>query len=188
MSKVFLWLFLLPPIEIFLWVWVAHYISGWWIFLWTIGAFFFGMSLMVNSFRTLPQMQGAQGIRGFQLNASSPEFAPALIRALAGLLFVIPGLLTDAVAILLLLPPIQQIVQKSAMRLLAKRQEAVKEAMQEAMMAQMRQQGFDSSMFTQGSFTTNDGFSGTTVDGEARTVEPMQTNSPQIGRKPANDD
>ncbi len=183
MSKVFLWLFLLPPIEIFLWVWVAHFISGWWIFLWTIAAFFFGMSLMVNSFRALPQLHGAQGLRGFQLNANSSDFAPALIRALAGLLFVIPGLLTDAVALLLLLPPVQHIVQKSAMRTLAKRQHAV----QEAMMEQMRQHGFPDG-FSQDGFSQHSGFSGTTVEGEARTVEPMPTNSPQIGRQPANDD
>jgi len=187
MSKVFLWLFLLPPIEIFLWVWIAHFISGWLIFLWTIAAFFFGMSLMVNSFRMLPQLHGAQGMRGFQMNASSPEFAPALIRALAGLLFVIPGLLTDAVALMLLLPPVQHIVQKSAMRTLVKRQHAV----QEAMMEQMRQHGFPHGGFSQDGFdgfSPHDGFTGTTVEGEARTVEPMQTNSQQIGRQPANDD
>lgn len=184
MSKVFLWLFLLPPIEIFLWVWVAHFISGWWIFLWTIFAFFFGMSLMVNSFRAVPQLHGAQGMRGFQLNANSSEFAPALIRALAGLLLVIPGLLTDAVALFLLLPPIQHLVQKSAIRTFAKRQQAV----QEAMMEQMRQHGFSSDPFSQGGFSPNGGFTGTTVEGEARVVEPTPTNNPKIGRQPANDD
>ena len=184
MSKVFLWLFLLPPIGIFLWVWVAHFISGWWIFLWTVFAFFFGMSLMVNSFRSFPQLQGAQGIRGFQMNANSSDFAPALIRALAGLLLVIPGLLTDAVALFLLLPPVQHLVQKTAMRTLAKRQVA----MQEAMMEQMRQHGFGQDAFMQGGFSQYDGFTGTTVEGEARPIEPTPTNHPQIGRTSANDD
>lgn len=185
MSKVFLWLFLLPPIEIFLWIWATDFVSGWWVFLWTIAAVFFGMSLMVNSFRGLPQLHGAQSMRGFQLNANSPEFAPALIRSLAGLLLLIPGLLTDVVGLFLLLPPIQHIVQKSAMRTLAKRQSA----MQEAMMEQMRQHGFPQDAFTQDGFASNGGFTrGTTVEGEARTVEPMPTNSPKIGRQPANDD
>ncbi|HEY4712685.1 MAG TPA: FxsA family protein [Aquirhabdus sp.] len=184
MSKVFLWLFLLPPIEIFLWIWVAHFVSGWWILLWTIGAFFFGMSLMVKSFRAIPQLRSAQGIRSFQLNSATQQLAPALIQALAGLLFVIPGLLTDAFALFLLLPPVQHVVQKSAMRKLAKSQEA----MQKSMMEQMRQHGFPDGAFTQDGFAQQGGFSGTTVEGEARTVEPMQTNSPQIGRQPANDD
>lgn len=180
MSKVFLWLFLLPPIEIFLWIWAAHFVSGWWILLWTIGAFFVGMSLMVKSFRLLPQLHGAQGMQGFQLNLLTPQLAPALTQALAGLLFVIPGLLTDAFAIFLLLPPVQHMVRKSAAQKLAKRQEA--------MMEQMRQHAFTQGGFQDG-FSHNGGFTrGTTVEGEARTVEPMPTNSPQIGRQPANDD
>lgn len=185
MGKVFLWLFLLPPIEIFLWIWAADFVSGWWVALWTIAACFIGMSVMVNSFRNLPQLHGAQGIRGFQMNVNSPEVAPALVRSVAGLLLLIPGLLTDAVGLFLLLPPIQHIVQKSAMRTLVKRQAA----MQEAMMEQMRQHGFPQDAFTQDGFSPNGGFTrGTTVEGEARTVEPMPTNSPQIGRQPANDD
>lgn len=183
MSKVFLWLFLLPPIEIFLWIWAAHFVSGWWILLWTICAFFIGISLMVKSFRLLPQL-GAQRMQAFQLNLGIPQIAPALTQALAGLLLVIPGLLTDAIALFLLLPPVQHLVQKSAMRILAKRQHAVKEAMME----QMRQHGFPHDAFSQDGFSKQGGFSGTTVEGAARIVEPMPIHRPQIGRKPANDD
>lgn len=183
MSKVFLWLFLLPPIEIFLWVWVAHFISGWWILLWTIGAFFFGMSLMVSSFRMLPKLQGAQGMQAFQFDSGTPELGKALTRALAGLLFVIPGLLTDAFAILLLLPPVQYAVQRLVLRFFAKRQAA--------MMAQMRKHGFSPDGFSAGGFTSDGfssyGFRGTTVEGEARVVEPKPEKHIQL-RQPANDD
>ena len=152
--------------------------------MWTVFAFFFGMSLMVKSFRVLPQIQGAQGILGLQVAANTAEFAPALIRALAGLLLVIPGLLTDAIALLLLLPPVQHLVQRSAMQAMAKRQNAV----QEAMMEQMRQHGFPQGGFSQDGFSSNGGFNGTTIEGKARTVEPTPTNNPRVGRQPANDD
>lgn len=139
---------------------------------------------MVKSFRAIPQLRSAHGMRSFQLNAGTQQLAPALMQALAGLLFVIPGLLTDVFALLLLLPSVQHWVQQSAMRKLANRQEA----MQKVMMEQMRQHGFPDSAFTQDGFTQQGGFSGKTVDGEARTVEPKPINSPQIGRQPVNDD
>jgi hypothetical protein len=71
--------------------------------------------------------------------------------------------------------------------MMAKRQQAMQEAMQEAMMEQMRQHGFPQG-FSHDSFSQQGGFTGTTVEGEARTVEPMDINSPKIGRQPANDD
>ncbi len=179
MSKLFFGLMLLPPVEIFLWVMASHYVSGWWIFLWTVAAFFIGMSLLVSSFRLLPRMHGAQGVQAFQLNSNSPELGAALTRALAGLLFVLPGLLTDALAILLLLPPVQFIVRKMVIRFFLKRQEA--------MMAQMQQYGFTPDGFTSSGFAS-DGFTrGTTVEGEARVVEPMPSKRIELGL-PANDD
>jgi UPF0716 protein FxsA len=183
MNKMFLGILLLPPIEIFLWIWAAHFISGWWIFWWTIMAVFIGTSLIRSGISMLPKLQGAQGIQAFQLNAGAPEFGKALTRTLAGLLFVIPGLLTDVFALLLLLPPVQYGVQKWAIRFIAKRQEA--------MMAQMRQSGFSADSFSTDGFSSggfsSDGFRGTTVEGEARVVEPMPEKLIDL-RKPANDD
>ena len=188
MSKLFFGLLLLPPIEIFLWVWAAHFVSGWWIFWWTMMAVFMGTSLMRSGLSVLPKLQGVQGIQAFQLNSGTPEVGRALTRALAGLLLVIPGLLTDAFALILLLPPVQYGVQKWAMGFFAKRQEA--------MMAQMKQSGFSSESFsregfTSGGFRTNDfttdGFTGTIVEGEARVVEAKPEKQIEM-RQPANDD
>jgi len=188
MGNFFFWLLLLPPIEIFLWIWAAHFVSGWLIFWWTLMAMFFGMSLIRSGLSMLPKLQGAQGIQAFQLNSGSPELGKALTRALAGLLFVIPGLLTDAIAILLLLPPVQYGVQKWVIRFAEKRQEA--------MMAQMRRSGFSPDGFTSGGFSPNDfssdafhsdGFRGRTVEGEARVVEPQPEKKIEL-RQPANDE
>jgi UPF0716 protein FxsA len=159
-----------------------------WIFWWTIMAVFIGSSLIRSGLSVLPKLQGVQGIQAFQLNAGAPEFGKALTRALAGLLLVIPGLLTDVFALILLLPPVQYGVQKWAMGFFTKRQEA--------MMAQMRQSGFSSesfstNRFTSGGFPTNDftadGFRGTTVEGEARVVETKPEKQIEM-RQPANDD
>jgi UPF0716 protein FxsA len=141
MSKLFFGLLLLPPIEIFLWILAAHFVSGWWIFWWTIIAVFMGTSLIRSGLSVLPKLQGVQGIQAFQLNSGTPEVGRALTRTLAGLLLVIPGLLTDAFALILLLPPVRYGVQKWAMRFFAKRQEA--------MMAQMRQSGLQQMVLPQ---------------------------------------
>lgn len=188
MGNFFFWLLLLPPIEIFLWIWAAHFVSGWLIFWWTLMAMFIGMSLIRSGLSMLPKLQGAQGIQAFQLNSGSPELGKALTRALAGLLFVIPGLLTDAIAILLLLPPVQYGVQKWVIRFAEKRQEA--------MMAQMRRSGFSADSFTSGGFSPNgfssdtfnsDGFRGRTVEGEARVVEPQPEKKIELSQ-PVNDE
>ncbi len=191
MNKVLLWLLLLPPIEIFLWIWLAHFVSGWWIFLWTIAAFFIGVTLMRTSLASvMPQLRGQQGAVNFQLNPST-DLAVALSRALAGLLFVIPGLLSDVFALVLLLPPIQRLVQKTVTQVLARRQQA--------MMAQMQSQGFGGNAFGGNPFSesafgdspfSSGGFGqrGTVVDGEARTVEPTTEKPKQIGPSSANDE
>jgi UPF0716 protein FxsA len=187
MGKLFFGLLLLPPIEIFLWIWATHFVSGWWVFWWTIMAVFIGSSLIKSGLSVLPKLQGAQGILAFQLNSATPEVGKALTRVLAGLLFVIPGLLTDAFALILLLPPVQYGVQKWAVHFYAKRQEA--------MMAQMKRSGFASGMFSPDGFTSSDfpsnsfgsnHFSGTTVEGEARVVEPKPEKYIDL-KKSAND-
>ncbi|WP_410211847.1 FxsA family protein [Aquirhabdus sp.] len=188
MNKVLLWLLLLPPIEIFLWIWLAHFVSGWWIFLWTVAAFFIGVTLMRTSLASvMPQLRGQQGGANFQLDPST-DIAVALSRALAGLLFAIPGLLSDVFAVILLLPPIQRWVQKTVVQVLARRQQA--------MMAQMQSQGFGGSVFGESPFGdspfSSGGFGqpsrGTVVEGEARTVEPAIEKPKQIGPASANDE
>ncbi len=182
MSKIFFGFLLLLSMEIFLWVWIAHFISGWWIFLWTIGAFFVGMSLMVKSFRALPQIQAMQGIKAYQFNAGAPELGITLTRTFAGLLLVAPGLLTDAVALLLFLSPVQNSIQKLILRYVEKRQQS--------MSAYMQRYSFSQDSFSADGFKSNgfaDVFSGTTVEGEARVVEPKLENQKQL-RHPANDE
>jgi UPF0716 protein FxsA len=194
MSRIFFGFLLLLAIEISLWVWIAHLISGWWIFLSTVAAFFIGMSLMIKSFRALPQIQAMQGMKAFQFNAGAPELGITVTRTLAGLLLVMPGLLTDAFALLLFLPPVQYSIQKLMLRYVEKRQHM--------MSAHMQQYGFSQDGFSQDSFSADDffrsdsfksdtfradHFSGTTVEGEARVVEPKPDNQKQL-QQPINDD
>jgi len=150
MNKLALGLLLLPPLEILTWIWASHYVGGWTIFWWTVIAFFLGLSLMRRSLASvMPQLRGGQ-------IAPDGDAAGALTYALAGLLLAIPGLLTDVLALLLLLPPVQYLVRRGLGQYVAQRQEA--------MMAQMQRQGFftfDSDGFgPQGGFGTQGGFGG----------------------------
>lgn len=184
MSKVFLWLLLLLiPIEIMLWRFTSHQLGSGWMVLWGVATFFYGLYL-IGGLKKLPHLNVMlNGMQAFPSDFRSHQITSVLTRAFAGLLFLIPGLLTDVLAILLLLPPVQYGVHKLVLNFFLKRQAA----MQEVMMNQMRQHGFARGAFTQDGFSPNGGFSGTTVEGEARTVESMPTNNPQIGRQPAND-
>ncbi len=172
MSKVVLGVMFLPVIEIVLWIWAAKFVGGWWVFLWTIAAIFIGLSFVRHSIASvMPQLQG-QGIQQIHLsnNADMPR---VLTRALAGVLLAIPGLLTDVLAVLLLLPPIQRMVQDHVGRMMAKRQQAMMAQMQRQAEA-FGQQGFGQGFsWPQGEdHPFQGGGRGTVVEGEARTVEP----------------
>jgi UPF0716 protein FxsA len=154
----------------------------------------------------LPQLRGAQGVQMMQIDPSV-DLARALTRALAGLLLVLPGLLTEALALIVLLPPVQYVVRRWVLRFWVARQQV--------MMAQMQQRAFTGTIFGEGggfsgSFTSGtfdaeafknifaqggfaepdsmrDSGRGTTVDGEARVVEPAPVEPKLIGHS-ANDE
>ena len=192
MNKVVLGVMLLPVIEITLWIWASHLVGGWWVFLWTVAAFFIGLSFVRHSIGSvLPQLRG-QNIQQIQLD-SRADMPKVLTRALAGVLLAIPGLFTDVLAVLLLLPPIQRFVQDRVAQMMAKRQQAMMAQMQRQAEA-FAQQSFGQQGFGQGfSWPTgdNDSFSaagrGTVIDGEARTVEPEPKDMKRIDHA-ANDD
>lgn len=177
MNKVVLGVMILPVIEITLWIWASHIVGGWWVFLWTVAAVFIGLSFVRHSISSvLPQLRG-QNIQQIQLD-SGADMPRILTRALAGILLAIPGLLTDMFAVLLLLPPIQRIVQDRVAIMMAKRQQAMMAQMQRQAEAFAQQQGFGQNFGAGFTWPTgedspfNPAGRGTVIDGEARTVEP----------------
>lgn len=96
----------IPVAEILFSIWLGKQIGGWMLFLWFVIAFFVGRQLMRSATTVLmPQMAGLQ-TGGPQ--TVSADLLAALCTALAGFLFIVPGVITDALGVLLLLPPLQQ--------------------------------------------------------------------------------
>ncbi|WP_336166308.1 FxsA family protein [Acinetobacter sp. 161(2023)] len=110
-------------VEIAVWIGVAQFISGWYVFFWFIIAFFIGLGLIRRSTAgIMPQLQQMQ-MTG-QLG-SDPTVTKKLAYAFAGFLLMLPGLVSDVLAILILIPGVQTAFRNIAMRTLAKRQQAM---------------------------------------------------------------
>lgn len=96
-------------IDVVLSIWVGKLVGGWMLLLWFVMAFFVGRQIMKAASKELaPQLQQAQLGGAVDPNAN---FLAAICQALAGFLFILPSVLTDAIAILLLLPPVQKALQ-----------------------------------------------------------------------------
>lgn len=122
--------------EILVWIFVGNLVgSGWYVFFWFIAAFFIGLSMLRSSTaHIMPQMQQMQMTGGLDANGGMGQHLP---RAIAGFLLLVPGLLTDAVAVLMLLPPVQRAFKDVAMKAMQKRQQAMMNQMMGGMMGGM---------------------------------------------------
>lgn len=186
-------------IEMLLWIVLAQFMSGWYVFFWFIIAGFLGISMMRKTAQTLNPM--AQQMKaGVIPNAANqpPEstITKSLAMGLAGLLLLLPGILSDVVAGLLLLPMIQKKLTNKAKDYAMKNQDKMMAMMAKQMGGTGSPFGnmggnspFGNNPFGAGSPFGNNSpfgkspFGGTTVDGEAKTVN---TDAKRINS--ANDD
>lgn len=178
-------------IEMLLWYLIAQFVSGWFVFIWFVVAIFIGLALIKKSASTLNPM--AQQLKGGIIPnpANQPPestITKAIATGIAGVLFLLPGLLTDVGALLIMLPAIQKLLTTKAKDYALKNQDKMM-----AMMA--KQMGGNSPFgnmggmgkvnpnnpFGQGNPFGNGGFGkfggGTTIDGQAK-----------VKQKSANDD
>ena len=126
-------------LEILVWIGIGDLVgSMWYVFFWFVVAFFIGLNLIrANSQGLMPQMQQMQmGQFG-----GSPELSNNLPKIIAGILLVIPGVITDVLALLLLLPPVQKAMKAAGMKYMAKKQEAMMNNMMGGMMGNMGDMG-----------------------------------------------
>lgn len=154
-------------LEIAVWIIVAQFISGWTVFFWFIFAFIIGLMLIVSSMKSImPALQQVQmtGHANFE-----GAIGKRLVWAMSGLLLAIPGLITDVLAILIMIPFMQKIVKNALMSAMAKRQQKMMQDMMNNMgmggknpFADMMQQ-----MQGQRGFGQDDSI----IDGEAREVK-----------------
>lgn len=168
-------------LEIAVWIGVAHFISGWYVFFSFFITFFIGLSMIRSSTSTImPQMQQMQMTGQMGMDG---EVGKKLTIAMSGFLLMIPGLITDVIAILILIPGVQKLARNFAMGMIAKRQQAMMNKMMGGMMgdsmgnmggqagqnpfADLMRQMQD--MQNQGGGTYRDS---SIIDGESREIEP----------------
>lgn len=168
--------------EILVWILVGNWVgSGWYVFFWFIAAFVMGLNLLRGSTaHIMPQMQQMQ--MGAMMGGN-PQMGKHLTRAIAGLLLAIPGLISDVIAVLLLIPFVQNLFKNIAMKAMQKRQEAMMNQMMGGMMggqagaggaqgnpfADMMRQMQEMQRGQTGGFSQQDS---NVIDGEAREVTP----------------
>lgn len=160
MSFLFVVLFIIADITAS--IWFGKLVGGWMLLLWFVIAFILGRQIMKGATKVLmPQFQGAQ--QGQTLD-TSPDFLAAICQALAGVLFIIPSMLTDVVAVFLLMPPVQRLLQGRMQNAFAARGSSF------MMMGGMGRFSQGQSPFAQPSSFEE---SGQIIDGEATEITPQ---------------
>jgi len=160
--------------EVLVWIGVGDLVgSMWYVFFWFVIAFFIGLNLVRSSTSTImPQLQQMQ-MTG-QLGGD-PAVTKKLALAMAGFLLMVPGLITDVLALLVLIPSVQTAFRNALMKTMAKRQQAMMGGMGNGSAGQnpfadlMRQ--MQDMQNQQGGSQYRDS---TIIDGEAREVKPDQ--------------
>ena len=191
-------------IEMLLWYLIAQFTSGWWVFGWFILAAIAGAYLVKRGLATLKPMAGQA-----QMAMLNPAMRPqentivqAIAFAIAGILLILPGILSDIVAIVILMPPVQNKFKAFAKDYATKNPEKLMQIMANRMGGMDPSQlgglgGMMGGMGGQNPFanspfgnmnanksSNNRKFGGTTVDGQAKTVN---STAKRITRS-ANDD
>lgn len=112
-ARVLLVLMLLPAIEIAVLVWLALETSVWFVLALLLGAGLLGTFLArQQGLRAMTRV--ADEVRRGRMPADA--LLDALLVSLAAVLLILPGLLSDVVAILLLFPPTRHLLKRSAKR------------------------------------------------------------------------
>ena len=165
--------------EVLVWIGVGDLVGSMWcVFFWFIIAFFIGLNLVRSSTSNImPQLQQMQ-MTG-QLG-SDPAVTKKLAIAMSGFLLMLPGLISDVLSVLVLIPAVQTAFRNALMKTMAKRQQALMDQMMGGMgggaaggqnpfadlMRQMQEM-----QNQQGGGQYRDS---TVIDGEAREVKPEQ--------------
>ncbi len=177
--KLFLIIFAGFILEVCVWIGVGDLDgSMWYVFFWFMAAFFIGLNLIRKySSGLMPQMQQMQ----MGQMSGDPALASNLPKILAGFFLMIPGLISDVIAVLMLIPAVQKAFQAGMMKIMMKRQQAMMEKMMGGMMGDMGGMGgaqgqnpFADMMRQMQEMQNQQGGRGdsTIIDGEAREVTP----------------
>lgn len=123
-------------IEMLLWYLLAQFISGWWVFIWFIIAAVIGISLIRKGMASLNPMAQQMKAGGMMNPAMRPQEATmmkSVAMAAAGILLLIPGVLSDLIALLVVLPPVQKKLKDVANNYVMNNQQKMMEMMAKQM-------------------------------------------------------
>jgi len=123
-------------IEMLLWYLLAQFMSGWWVFIWFIIAAVIGISLIRKGMAALNPMAQQMKAGGMMNPAMRPQestMIKSVAVAAAGLLLLIPGVLSDLLALLVILPPVQKKLKDFANNYVMNNQQKMMEMMAKQM-------------------------------------------------------
>lgn len=123
-------------IEMLLWYLLAQFMSGWWVFMWFIIAAVIGISLIRKGMAALNPMAQQMKAGGMMNPAMRPQestMIKSVAVAAAGLLLLIPGVLSDLLALLVILPPVQKKLKDFANNYVMNNQQKMMEIMAKQM-------------------------------------------------------
>ena len=123
-------------IEMLLWYLLAQFMSGWWVFMWFIIAAVIGISLIRKGMAALNPMAQQMKAGGMMNPAMRPQestMVKSVAVAAAGLLLLIPGVLSDLLALLVILPPVQKKLKDFANNYVMNNQQKMMEMMAQQM-------------------------------------------------------
>ncbi len=163
-------------LEILVWIAVGDLIgSMWYVFFWFVAAFFIGLNIVrkyLGGF--LPQLQkmktGDVSVETIQ-NTEGVNLTENLPKVLAGFLLMVPGLITDVLAVLVLIPSVQNMCKAAMMSAIAKRQQAMFNQMMNDMGGNA-QNPFADMMRQMQDMQQGHSYDSNIIDGEAREVKP----------------
>ncbi|WP_296238815.1 FxsA family protein [Psychrobacter sp. UBA5136] len=127
-------------IEMLLWYLLAQFMSGWWVFMWFIIAAVIGISLVRKGMAALNPMAQQMKAGGMMNPAMRPQestMIKSVAMAVAGILLLIPGVLSDLLALLVVLPPVQKKLKDLANNYVMNNQQKMMEMMAKQMGGQM---------------------------------------------------
>lgn len=123
-------------IEMLVWYLIAQFTSGWLVFMWFIIAAVIGISLIRKGMMALNPMAQQMKAGGMMNPAMRPQESTMLksvAMAVAGILLLIPGVISDVLALLVVLPPVQKLLKDKANNYVMNNQQKMMEMMAKQM-------------------------------------------------------
>ncbi|WP_201554997.1 FxsA family protein [Psychrobacter sp. 72-O-c] len=123
-------------IEMLLWYLIAQFVSGWWVFIWFIIAAVIGISFIRKGMAALNPMAQQMKAGGMTNPSARPQestMIKSVAMAAAGILLLIPGVISDLLALLVVLPPVQKKLKDIANNYVMNNQQKMMEMMAKQM-------------------------------------------------------